>query len=125
MANDDKTTVSPTILLPLAEAASRLGLHPSALRSRIRRGAVTAKRGNDKRLMVEVPANTEPRHDVATISPDDELAAEIDYLRDALMVARERAVGAEERAAAVRELADRLTAELAEARRPWWRKLFG
>src|SRR3954470_23401299 len=116
MANNDDTTVSPTILLPLAEAASRLGLHPSALRSRIRRGAVTAKRGNDKRLMVEVPANAEPRHDVATISPDDELAADMDSRRAARLVAGERAVGAEERAAAVRELADRLTAELAEAR---------
>jgi hypothetical protein len=31
--------------------------------------------------------------------------------------------GPRSRAAAIRELADRLTAELAEARRPWWRRL--
>jgi hypothetical protein len=54
-----------TVLLPLAEAAPRLGLHPSALRSRIRRGLVTAKKGNDKRILVEVPANARPVHDEA------------------------------------------------------------
>jgi hypothetical protein len=32
---------------------------------------------------------------------------------------------AQERAAALRELADRLTTELAEARRPWWRRWRG
>jgi hypothetical protein len=58
-------------------------------------------------------------------SPDEDMAAENDYLRHELMLARERAAGAEERATAVRELCDRLTAELADARLPFWRRVLG
>ena len=125
MTNGDEVATAPMVLLPLAEAAPRLGLHPAARRSRICRGAVKARKGNDGRLLVEIPADARAVHDAASASPDDELAAELDYLRGELMHTLERAARAEERAAAVRELADRLTAELAEARRPWWRRWVG
>ena len=40
-------------------------------------------------------------------------------------VAEARISAARAETKAVRELADRLTAELAEARRPWWQRLLG
>ena len=147
MTNIDDVATSPALLLPLAEAASRLGLHQAALRSRIRRGLVTAKKGNDRRLLVEVPADAQPRHDVAMASPDVELAAEVAELRErlaraeaavetakavaearmeaALASADGRVSAARAEAKAVRELCDRLTAELLDARRPWWRRMLG
>ena len=55
-----------------------------------------------------------------------DLLAEIAELREGLarsIAERDAAVTVgEARAAALRELADRLTAELAEARRPFWRR---
>ena len=133
-----------TVLLPLEEAASRLGLHPSALRSRIRRGNAVAKKGNDGRILVEVPANAWPRHDHAPASLDEEMALEVDMVRRELEAARLALVKAEgERDAAVARLqaerdavmataaakveaAERIIAELramlADARRPWWRR---
>jgi DNA-binding Lrp family transcriptional regulator len=143
MTHDDDAAASPTLFLPLAEAASRLGLHPSALRSRIRRGQVTARRGNDGRLMIEVPASVQPRHDEALALPDDELAEEIDELRDRLhaaSLATARAEGARDTAIAtatakveaaeriiaeLRSMLDAAKAELVEARRSWWRRLLG
>jgi hypothetical protein len=43
-----------TSWLPISEAAPRLGLTVDGLRSRIRRGLVTPKKGNDGRLLVAV-----------------------------------------------------------------------
>jgi hypothetical protein len=43
-----------TTWLPISEAASRLGLTVDGLRSRIRRGLVTTRKGNDGRLLVPV-----------------------------------------------------------------------
>ena len=61
-----------TTWLPLAEAAPRLGLTLDALRQRVRRGQVTARRGNDKRLLVEVD-----------LRPDNDTAAtELDSVSD-------------------------------------------
>ncbi len=57
--------------------------------------------------------------------PEDAPEFELALLREELAEARIAAARAEERAAALRELADRLTAELAEARQPWWRRLLG
>ena len=137
MTQPDETTASPTLLLPLAEAASRLGLHPSALRSRIRRGLVTAKKGNDGRILVEVMANARPDHGEAVATAEDELRAEVDFMRGQLEAARVAMAKAEaERDAAMatsaakveaaervvtelRDRGDRLEAALAEARRPW------
>ena len=108
MTTPDETALSPPVLLPLAEAASRLGLHPSALRSRIRRGLVTARKGNDGRILVEV-----------AVSPEDELRAELDFMRGQLEDARVVAAKAvAERDAAVAtsvakvEAAERVITEL-------------
>lgn len=48
--------------------------------------------------------------------------AKVEAARD---VASARVSAAKLEVAAVRELADRLTVEIADARRPWWRKLIG
>jgi hypothetical protein len=141
MTQPDETTAAPTLLLPLAEAASRLGLHPSALRSRIRRGLVTAKKGNDGRILVEVMANARPDHGEVMVTAEDELRAEVDFMRGQLEAARIAMAKAEaERDAAMatsaakveaaervvtelRVRGDRLEAALAEARRPWLAKV--
>jgi hypothetical protein len=150
MTQPDEPNPSPTLLLSLAEAASRLGLHPSALRSRIRRGAVTAKRGNAGQLLIEVPANARPPSDEAAASPsspEGELGLEIDQLRRELEATRlavakadgERDVAVArltaERAAATATAAAKvdaaeriiaeLRAELARLRLPFWRRWLG
>src|SRR3954465_8949444 len=119
MTQPDEPATSPNLLLPLAEAASRLGLHPSALRSRIRRGLATAKKGNDGRILVEVMANARPDHGEVMTTPEDELHAEVDYMRDQLQAPRVAMAKAEaERDAAVAtsaakvEAAERVVAEL-------------
>ena len=135
MADHDNAT-SPLLTLPLAEAAVRLGLHPSALRSRIRRGLATATRGNDGRLLVSVPADAKPPTDGVTASPEDDLAAEVDELRRQLAAETVTRIKAEaERDAATTiatarvEAAERVVTELrnelARARLPWWRRLAG
>src|SRR3954449_3139789 len=88
MPQPDEAETSPAVLLTLTEAAARLGLHPSALRSRIRRGLVMAKKGNDGRLLVKVAANAKPDHGGVMASPEDDLRAEIDFMRGQLEAAR-------------------------------------
>jgi hypothetical protein len=133
MTTADESSPLPTILLPLAEAAPRLGLHPSALRSRIRRGLIMAKKGNDGRILVEVPADAQPVHDNVMASPEHDLAAELDELRrelDQERIARVRAEGERDTAVATAtakvEAAERVIAELRklldDTRRPWWRR---
>jgi hypothetical protein len=127
-----------TAWLTVAKAAPRLGLTPDGLRSRIKRGQIRARRGNDGRLVVGVPLNGpdpghepghEPAQDGSGTSRGPELngSAGSDH---ALLVALKRAARAEgELAAEVRrstELqarADRLEAALAEARKGWLERL--
>jgi len=45
----------PTVRLPTAEAATRLGLTPAGVRSRVRRGSLRAEHGSSGQLLVEVP----------------------------------------------------------------------
>jgi hypothetical protein len=131
-------------LLPLAEAAARIGRHPEALRSVIRRGRLEAVRGNDGRLLVRLPAD--PRQGVDRVTTEEaaaeadlvtELQAEVAEPRVAvarLEAGREAAERArvtepaakgtlveELRGRAERAEADaaRLRGELAEVRRPW------
>ena len=53
-----------TAWLTVAKAAPRLGLTPDGLRSRIKRGQISARRGNDGRLLVGVALNgSDPGHD--------------------------------------------------------------
>jgi hypothetical protein len=136
--------------LKVAEAAPRLGLTVDGLRSRIKRGLVTTKRGNDGRVLVNVAMNGsitghEPGHELATDT--DELARLLVQLEEAreraegavteAAEARERAARAEGRAeallgqtssmaehlAAERARGDRLELALAEARKGWLERL--
>ena len=117
--------------LPIAEAAPLLGLTVDGLRSRIRRGLVTTRKGNDGRLLVSVSTNARATgHEQVTDTLGDrseasELRAEVVELRVTLARAEERLAAAERRerdaatvAADLRAERDRLAAELAEARKP-------
>src|SRR3954453_6634773 len=77
-----------TVWLTIAEAAPRLGVTVDGLRSRIRRGLVTPKKGNDGRLLVPVSTNGDATgHDQSVDMVDghedalDELRAENTELR--------------------------------------------
>jgi hypothetical protein len=143
MANRAEVADSSTSFLTIAQAAPRLGLTPAGVRSRVRRGLVRTQRANDGRLLIEVPADAEFRHEPIH-DDDDELQAEIDHLRRELEAARLGMVKAEgERDTAVAtaaarveaaeriiadltqqrdRLADQLQAMVADARRPFWKK---
>jgi hypothetical protein len=119
---------------PIAEAAPLLGLTVDGLRSRIRRGLVTTRKGNDGRLLVSVSTNAsatgheqvmDTLGDRSEVSEASELHAEVVELRVSLARAEERLVAAERRerdqaavAADLRTERDRLAAELTEARKP-------
>lgn len=126
--------------LTLSEGAAKSGRHIGALRSLVRRGRISARKGNGGQWLIQLPDELQAEPDVATGSAIGgamgELLAEVAELREALAeakaearsardIAEARVDAAKAKAAAVRELADRLTAELVEARRPWWRKLIG
>ena len=145
--------------LSLTEAAAVSGLAREAIRARVRRGLITARKGNRGELMVQLPAGL-----VAEVGQGEaaamaglvaDLTAEVAELRQALAMATAevdtakavamagvdtakavaearveaaaaaRVSAAKVEVAALRELADRLTAELAEVRRPWWSRLIG
>jgi hypothetical protein len=132
--------------LPLVEAVVRLGKTTEAVRSMVRRGRLSAVKGNDGRLLVAVP----PELDRAAVVADDrskpgarpadeqlarllaerdEALLEADHLRemlrDALVARAEARARREAEAAAKDALIEELKAMLAEARRPWWRRLVG
>ena len=129
--------------LTLSEAASRTGRHIDSLRSLVRRRKLPARKGNNGQWLVQLPASVaqfDIANDTADLANDTavtELLTEVTELREALAEAKAEAKAAyaiaearvdavKAEAAAVRELADRLTAELAEARRPGWlRRLIG
>jgi hypothetical protein len=139
--------------LTIAAAARRLRVTPRAIRKRIERGTLEWKpAGNTGKLVLIGPEDvTESGHgDAPGEGQEDGPGDRLDRLREELTEAkigeaeartearllretleREQA-RAEERAAALREAlereqrrADRLDQELAEFRRPWWRKLLG
>jgi hypothetical protein len=121
--------------LTVAEAVPRMGLTVDGLRSRIKRRLAKTKRGNDGRVLVNVAMDGSelgrgPSHEPAMNGSDDR-EPERDLLPD-LLKARDRAARAEAalvevRAALAREqaCADRLEAELAEARKGWLERLLG
>ncbi len=139
------------IWLPLHDAAVKLGKSSDAVRSMIRRGRLSTRKANDGRLLVAVPtavdqsgdglATAEGGRAAAFGQADDgqttaELQQEITEIRERLARAEEqveaaRAIAAADVAAAkaeavaLRELVDELKAQLADARRSWWRRLIG
>jgi hypothetical protein len=124
--------------LPLSEAARRLGKSSDAVRAMIRRGRLSTRKGNDGRLLVGVPPDADepasdsdrPRGEHAT----DELVQEVMDLRVALAraeaerdaarrIADADVATARAEVAAKDDLIVELKALLAEAWRPWWRRL--
>ena len=135
--------------LTLGEAAARTGWRPERIRSLARRGTMPRRRGNGRDWLYQVTpelvaaraeeragTTADPRAgtDEATrwqaVAAD--LREELAEVQAGLARAEERAAGkdavlAELRAQVEREIArgDALAAELAEARRPWWRRWIG
>ena len=121
----------------LSEAASRTGRHIDAVRYLVRRRKLPARKGNSGAWLVQLPASlTQP--ELATDAAGDTalLLAEVTELLVALAEAMAEAKAAHDiadaridavkaKTIAARELADRLTQELAELRRPWWRRWIG
>jgi hypothetical protein len=106
--------------LTIAAAARQLGVSPRAIRGRIKRGTIEWKAAGNAGKLVRVQIE-----DTSADGPRDDPEDEVDRLREELLEARVAQARAEERAVALRELVDELKAQLAEARRPWWRKLLG
>jgi chromosome segregation ATPase len=135
--------------LTLTDAAQRSGLAREAIRARARRRLIPSRRGNRGEMLVQLPADllagagqglAEPPAVDSTGLPAGmaDLMAEVAELREklarleaerdaakAVAVAEQAAAVAEanSKAAALRELVDELKQLLAEARRPWWRRL--
>lgn len=135
MDDPDASHDASTVFLPVSEAASRLGLTPAGLRSRIRRRLVTTRKGNQGQWLVEVPRDPPVRHD-ALVTHDDDLQTEVDALRRELGEERLARARMEERLAGIERshnaelgakgaLIGELRAMLADARRPWWRRWTG
>ena len=109
--------------LTVGAAARRLGISPRAVRGRIARGTLEWRPlGNTGRevLVPDAEASRDGTGDTSRDGTGD--AMELALLREELVEALVGMARAEERAAALRELADRLTAELIVARQPWWRR---
>jgi hypothetical protein len=136
--------------LSLTEAAQRSGFPRETVRSRARRGLIPSRKGNRGELLVQLTAvmtapdhgmnaaptmaATAPNHGHTTVIAD--LTAEVAELRERLAtvtaeLTAARAVAAAEVSAkteVIAELRRQLEHErqaLAEARRPWWRRLLG
>lgn len=128
--------------LTVAAAARKLDVSPRAIRGRIKRGTIEWKPvGNTGRLVRVLPRGPSP--DATEDGPEDDervvLREQVADLRVALARAEERARSAEAVAVSDVEAARRiaeaeigaknvviaeLKAILAEARRPWWQRLF-
>lgn len=114
--------------LGLSEAAAVTGLAREAVRARARRGLIPSRKGNDGRIVVQIPAGLAAEAGQGEAGLLAELTAEVADLREALA----RAVAERDAAMAVRmaevaakvELIEELRAMLADARRPWWQRWF-
>jgi hypothetical protein len=133
-------------VVSVAEAARRLGRTVDGVRGLVRRGKLSAKRGNDGKLLIVLPTGGD---EAATggDEADDEAGAlallrdQLEEIRDQLenwrlaaeeaRLALAKAEGERDAAQAValakEQAAERLIAELraqlTEARRPWWARM--
>ena len=121
-----------------------MGIGPQAVRARIRRGTIEWKpQGNTGRIVRVLEGSSspdDPRDELDLLAEMGELRAQLARAEARLEAAEAigqarvdaarksaeaRVLTARAEAKAVRELADRLTAELTELRRPWWRRWWG
>lgn len=92
--------------LSVADAAARLGVTPDAVRARIRRGTLSAEKGDDGVYVVTLPRDEGHDADTTATGPDatpndalvEQLQSEVAYLRSELTAAREQAAQERERA---------------------------
>src|SRR3954453_3783492 len=120
--------------LSLSEAAQRSGLAREAIRAKARRGHIPARKGNNGQILVQLPAVllagagqgeagsqadlladllaevAELREQVARTEAERDAAESVAQVEAARDAARARVDAAKVEVAAVRELADRLTA---------------
>jgi hypothetical protein len=139
------------VAMSVVEAATALGLSTEAVRKRVRRGHLEVRTGNDGRKLVLVPRSelegVEGPDSVRTdgeavsvlrseivrlVSERDRARQDAEDWRAKAEAARLDAVRSEAGLAAAadalareRELAAELRRELADARRPWWRRMLG
>jgi hypothetical protein len=129
-------TDQTAVWLPLAEAASRLGMTVDSLRKKASRRLVEHRKGNDGRIMVLVSGETAASHWLA--DPDElaEARAETERWRALaeqrgieLARAEERATAAESTRKAEVAAKDEVIADLREQlawhRLPWWKRWRG
>src|SRR3954452_25590208 len=121
--------------LTVAAAARQLGITSRAIRGRIKRDTIAWKPGNTGKLVLIRPGDAgNTSGDGPGDAPGNELQQlrdVVDQLREELMEARLAQVRTEGEATALRDTTadlrsrlDRAEAQLADARRPWWRRLF-
>jgi hypothetical protein len=136
VADDDREPAGERPLMTLREAAAATGRPPEAIRAMIRRGRLLARKNNAGRFLIDLPPDLirpDPAPAAAgTAAADGRLAGlevAVEEWRAAAEEARlEAAVAAaenrllREERARDQERIGRLEAELAEARRPWWRR---
>src|SRR5689334_1118272 len=92
----DEAADEGTAWVTVSEAASRLGLTPYGIKSRIRRGTLRTRQGNDRRLLVGIPANLSApaENALADLSADrldeqhQEAEAEVEHWRTLAQEAR-------------------------------------
>ena len=133
--------------LSLTAAAEMSGLARETVRARARRGLIPSRKGNDGKVVVQLPAAemSDSVHgqsaDISThaqLPPADmvslhaeisDLLAEVSDLRETLARAMSERDAAKSVGVSVVAAKDELIAELkmmlAEARKPWWRRWFG
>ena len=147
MADDTQSRAGQPTLVTLSQTGRFTGPDPKPIRALVRRGRLTARRGNDGRLLIELPADMLAEHEPAD-RPDlaghvADLEMLVGELREELLAAKltigrleaerdaGKAIAANEtqflREVLERERArvDALDAELRDLRRPWWRRLLG
>jgi hypothetical protein len=121
----------------VAEAATRLGTSPAAIRKRIKRGSMESRRGNDGTIRVLLTSTSRPGRFQETSRAVQETSVDMAGLVDRAARAEGELVGLREALAradaaltrveaalvAERARADRLVAELALARKGWLERL--